>query len=75
MDMNQFQRWTPWLLRNYCSSRAVIVIEIAATGDAAVRRMELLASRSVEFVKALHGNTMGFSLYFHKSSIPLVKMI
>ena len=54
MDMNQFQRWTPWLLRNYCSSRAVIVIEIAATGDAAVRRMGLLASRAVEFVKALH---------------------
>jgi len=33
--MSQF----PWLLRSYTGSQAVIVMEIAATGGAAARRM------------------------------------
>ena len=58
MGMRQFQHWTPRLLRSFGRSRAVIVMEMATTGDEDERRMESCASRPAEsVVKALHEKT------------------
>ena len=57
MGMSQFQHYTTRLKMIFLRSRAVIVMEIAATGDAAARRMRSCASQLVESVKALHVKT------------------